>query len=220
MPSLVTGRFPAINRRDPIEFPKELIKETLPEGNGNLQEERRLFYVGITRAKDYLYLTYAKDYGGTRARYPSGFLQETLLETIEVATSDQLSLLSAPPNKPQIIRTPEHHEIKYLSYSQIDTFKTCPLKYKYRYVLQVPAEPHHALTFGQSVHDTLKHFHQLEQKGFTPTAKDLLKLYRQYFREEGYESPQHKQERFDQGEISLKEYFKVYKQKLGKPVHL
>ncbi len=221
IPSLITGRFPAINRRDAIEFPQELIKETLPVGNENLQEERRLLYVGITRARDYLYLTHAADYGGARHRRPSGFLSETRLKTIEIESKNQLSLLTPPAPAPRVVSThSKRADIKHLSYSQIDTFKTCPLKYKYRYVLQVPAQPHHALTFGQSVHDTLKHFHQLEQKGFTPTAKDLLKLYRQYFREEGYESPQHKQKRFDQGEASLKQYFKVYRQKLGKPIHL
>ena len=41
--------------------------EMLPEGDYQLQEERRLFYVGMTRARDELVLTHAADYGGQRA---------------------------------------------------------------------------------------------------------------------------------------------------------
>jgi len=54
-----------------------------------MEEERRLCYVGITRAKRKLYLTYAKQrtlYGKTESRWPSGFLNEipkNLIDLIE-----------------------------------------------------------------------------------------------------------------------------------------
>jgi len=54
MVNLVSGRFPTRNQGDTIEVPEELIKETLPTGNEHIQEERRLFYVGMTRAQKYL----------------------------------------------------------------------------------------------------------------------------------------------------------------------
>ncbi len=219
LPSLITGRFPAINRRDPIEFPDALIKEKLPQNDAALQEERRLFYVGLTRARDYLYLTYAADYGGVHTRHPSGFLTETKLPCEEISY-DQPSLLSTTSAPKAAKITAGKVEFAYVSYSQIDTFKTCPLKYKYRYVLQVPAAPHHALSFGQSIHDTLKHFHLEEMKGFKPTLKDLLSLYQQYFRDEGYDSIEHKKQRFIKGQQALRQYFKVYKQKLGTPIEL
>ena len=49
-----------------------------------LEEERRLFYVAMTRARDILFLTYAQDYGGVRLRKPSGFLKETGINQEEV----------------------------------------------------------------------------------------------------------------------------------------
>ena len=57
LPGLVAGRFPATGRREPLALPVELVDETLPEGDDQLQEERRLFYVGMTRARDELVLT-------------------------------------------------------------------------------------------------------------------------------------------------------------------
>src|SRR5450830_1230770 len=78
MIGLVDGRFPARTRREPLALPMELVTEELPEGNAPLQEERRLFYVGMTRARDELVLTYAADYGGRRARRVSQFVLEAL----------------------------------------------------------------------------------------------------------------------------------------------
>ena len=48
---MVDKRFPTIERREQIEIPVELIKEFLPEGDFHIEEERRLFYVAVTRAK-------------------------------------------------------------------------------------------------------------------------------------------------------------------------
>ena len=78
LPGLVTGRFPATGRREPLALPLELVNETLPEGDYQLQEERRLFYVGMTRARDELVLSHAADYGGQRARRVSPFVLEAL----------------------------------------------------------------------------------------------------------------------------------------------
>ena len=78
LPGLITGRFPAIGRREQLALPLELVNETLPEGDYQLQEERRLFYVGMTRARDELVLSHAADYGGQRARRVSPFVLEAL----------------------------------------------------------------------------------------------------------------------------------------------
>ena len=78
LPGLVTGRFPTASRREPLALPVELVNETLPEGDYQLQEERRLFYVGMTRARDELVLSHAADYGGQRARRVSPFVLEAL----------------------------------------------------------------------------------------------------------------------------------------------
>ncbi|MBI3599275.1 MAG: ATP-dependent helicase, partial [Nitrospinae bacterium] len=78
MVGLVDMKFPLPNRKDPIPLPEPLIKEVLPSGDFHVQEERRLFYVGMTRAKQELYLTGARDYGGSRARKVSRFVLEAL----------------------------------------------------------------------------------------------------------------------------------------------
>src|SRR5207248_9416754 len=76
--NLVQGKFPVQRRRDALELPVELSKDLLPTGDFHMQEERRLFYVAMTRAQRELYLTSARDYGGARERKVSQFVLEAL----------------------------------------------------------------------------------------------------------------------------------------------
>jgi DNA helicase-2/ATP-dependent DNA helicase PcrA len=112
-------------------------------------------------------------------------------------------------------------QLDFVSYSQLDLFQTCPLKYKYRYILQVPVRPHHALTFGQSIHNTLRDFHRFQQQGQKPDKKTLLHLYEKHFVPFGYESEEHKHKRFDSGKKALNAYFDLYQNQFsGKPYWL
>jgi DNA helicase-2/ATP-dependent DNA helicase PcrA len=216
--SLVAGRFPTYNRRDPIEVPEKLIKETLPEGDEHLQEERRLFYVALTRAKRFLYLSFAEDLGGLKKRKMSGFLAETGFKPEKITVDTlQLSLLHA--KEPPYLRHLKSGDyiIDHVSFSQIDTFKLCPLKYKYRYLLQIPARPHHSLSFGRTIHQTLHQFHQLEMQGKKLKVEELLDIYQKNFIDEGYDSQEHKQKRFDSGRKALQDYYQKHQELLGKP---
>ncbi|NCU33247.1 MAG: ATP-dependent helicase, partial [Candidatus Moranbacteria bacterium] len=81
---LVERRFPSDNRSERIPVHPALIKEQISGGdNFHIEEERRLFYVGLTRAKEGLFLTSAKNFGAAREKRPSAFIQEAGLDLIE-----------------------------------------------------------------------------------------------------------------------------------------
>ena len=61
-----------------VELPAELVNEAFGGGDAHLLEERRLFYVAMTRAKEELVFTSAADYGTPRARKVSRFVVEAL----------------------------------------------------------------------------------------------------------------------------------------------
>lgn len=217
MVNLVGGRFPTKNRGDPIEMPDDLVKETLPSGDFHIQEERRLFYVGMTRAQKYLYLTYANDYGGKRELRPSGFLQETGCENVAVEAKEtkeatsQVGLFGVESG----FRKPKAEKIKdfdpkHLSYSQVDSYKICPLQYKYSYVLNVPTPPKHALSFGITIHDTLRDFHTALMFGDKVTVDNLLAMYEKNWQPLGYMDEEHRQMRFEEGKKLLRRYFEKY----------
>ena len=65
---------------------EELFPSIRSYEDGEIEEERRLMYVGITRAKEKLYLTRAEQrllYGATRFKQPSRFLEELPNEYVE-----------------------------------------------------------------------------------------------------------------------------------------
>src|SRR5579884_2686681 len=71
---LTRGDFPTWPRRPEFEFPAELLREGQPQGDFHIQEERRLFYVALTRARDLLTLTAVVN----RRQKPSPFLDDIL----------------------------------------------------------------------------------------------------------------------------------------------
>ncbi|HWX24070.1 MAG TPA: ATP-dependent helicase, partial [Vicinamibacteria bacterium] len=75
---LAEAKFPLRRKPEHLELPRDLEQETLAGGDAHLQEERRLFYVAMTRAKEELLLTSAADYGTARTRKVSRFVVEAL----------------------------------------------------------------------------------------------------------------------------------------------
>lgn len=218
--NLVSARFPTIERRESIPIPESLIKEELPEGDYHLEEERRLCYVGMTRAKDLLYFTGANFYGeGKREKKLSPFIYEVIGETSVVAPElqqTQMSLLDWKSADQKIVvgepHTPLH--VSYLSYSQIETFRLCPLHYKLRYLLNIPTPASASLSFGTSVHNALHDFYALHTKGESVTKEKLLELLLSRWRTEGYESKRYEEDMKKRGEQYLSEYFeKEYDEK-------
>lgn len=215
MVNLIASRFPSSNRRPAIAIPDNLLKEEVPEGDTHIAEERRLFYVGMTRAKRRLYMTFAKDYGGKKKAVPSGFLLETGFAIEEVPTdalsnTSQLGLFGVESG----YKNPALHKITsltvpdVLSFSQIDTYTNCGLQYKFRYVLNIPSPPSHVLSFGQSMHETLKDYYTKKLLGQSPDLNELLSLYKEAWVPAGYLDKDHEKLRFAQGQELLEKYYK------------
>ncbi|MCL2134498.1 MAG: ATP-dependent helicase [Candidatus Bathyarchaeota archaeon] len=80
IPDVNERKIPTNYHKNKFNLPKELLKGIQPNYDDKelqLQEERRLFYVAITRAKDKLIMTYAKRHGENKTdSKPSRFLQE------------------------------------------------------------------------------------------------------------------------------------------------
>lgn len=210
--NLVSARFPSQQRREQIPIPEPLIKEILPVGDYHEQEERRLFYVGMTRACDRLYLTAADYYGeAKREKKLSQFVIEALgkkaIEKPSYQPTEQLGLLSwqtPVEEEEKIARQP----INYLSFSQVDTFATCPRQYRFRYIQRIPVPPSAAASFGNSMHKTLRDFYQEVKSGKKLTKKALLKLLEVNWSPEGYASKAHEKRMKKRGQRMLSDFYK------------
>lgn len=219
LPNLIRGRFPTYARKEPIPIPQDLIKETLPEGDYHLQEERRLFYVGLTRAKEKVYLSASQFYGeGRRARKISPFVFETLgeeavnnVKLLKQEESEQLSIFEFKKVEEPVIKQPLN--LTTFSYSQLETFNTCPLQYKYQYVLKIPTSQSAAASFGDTIHRTLQKFYEEFIQDKTLTKKRLLEIYKQSWIPVGYTSQSYSKQMQQQGKDMLTTFYETYHQK-------
>ena len=212
---LVAGRFPATSRREPLAVPVELVRETLPTGDFQLQEERRLFYVGMTRARDELILTHAADYGGVRARRISPFVLEALdlpssasipgRGVRESAPLEKLAAFEPPSVPPEAAREPSAEPLA-LSFYQIDDYLTCPLKFKYVHVLRVPIAPHHAIIYGSALHKAVQEFHRRQARGQAMSDDELIAAFEAAWSNEGFLTREHEEARLEAGRAALRRF--------------
>jgi len=215
LPGLVTGRFPATARREPLALPVELVDETLPEGDYQLQEERRLFYVGMTRARDELILTHAADYGGARARRVSPFVLEALDLPVAAGTVgtgakaqrplDRLASLERTEAAPAPVPRRDDEPVT-LSFYAIDDYLTCPLKYKFAHVLRVPLAPHHSIIYGAALHAAVAEFHKRHARGEIMSEDALVAAFESAWTSEGFLSREHEEARLASGREALRRF--------------
>ena len=215
MPGLVAGRFPAVGRRDPLDVPLDLLPNRETQGDPALQEERRLFYVGMTRARDELILTHAADYGGSRARRVSPFVLEALDLPSTAGTPGAGARRPAPLEqivafepRPVAAEAPLEPmtEPLTLSFGQIDDYLTCPRKYRYAHVLRVPVAPHHAMVYGSALHKAVQEFHRRHARGDVMTESELIDSFEVAWRNEGFLTREHEEARLEAGRQALRRF--------------
>ncbi|WKZ29894.1 MAG: ATP-dependent DNA helicase [Candidatus Dojkabacteria bacterium] len=163
------------------------------EKSDQLEEERRLFYVALTRARKDLYLTLAKVYessysGKATEVSPSQFLselpetdiQEIDTETYQQSVNGQIEeLLKVNPYEHVYINTVEEKHIlqnilqRYrLSPTSFNTYLVCPMEFLMNVVLRTPRATSQALEYGNAYHKALEVFYMSKMKTGTNISKE------------------------------------------------
>ena len=235
--NMVDKRFPTIRRKELIELPDDLIKDIKPLGDVHLQEERRLCYVAITRAKKGIYFTSAEDYGGQRKKKLSRFMiemgyQEKSESKNQKSENGLLEKKQAPAKikqKPMPDYLPDH-----FSFSQLAAFAKCPLQYKFAFILRVPARGRAVFSFGKTMHNTFYDFLKYanekqaskqsdlfgykeknasagEKTAANPVSFDrLAEIYEKNWIDEWYENKKQKEEYYKLGKKIIKDFYKEF----------
>jgi DNA helicase-2/ATP-dependent DNA helicase PcrA len=218
--SLISDRYPGREQKERIALPDEVLKEQLlldsdavPEEWGAVQEERRLFYVGMTRAKTELYLTWAQDYGLKRLKKVSPFVLEALdlpripEETLRTSALEDIKRYSPEVIQTEIPAVPKKAGFLSLSFIQVDDYITCPLKYMYRHLYRIPVLPHYNLVYGRVLHDTIHFYLKGRLSGQALTEKQFIKEYHRRWINEGFLSREHEEMKKEAGEKALRMFF-------------
>jgi superfamily I DNA/RNA helicase/RecB family exonuclease len=168
--ALSDWKLPGRDRGSWLSLPEELVPETVQPGDAHLEEERRVFYVALTRAKDTLMLTHAW-------RYPKSFANEpvtSFLADLPQATLGRRVLPLSPTPVPRARRMADvMRQGVDVSYSGLSDYQTCPRRYEYRHVWHLPEAPSTATWFGQLIHQALRTAMDI-RKGGKPVDRNRL----------------------------------------------
>ena len=182
MVGMAQDRFPTRSRRDPVDLPEDLVHEGPVDGDFHLAEERRLCYVGMTRARESLVMSWARD-EGERPRRPSQFLLESLdasaleadvlrpspIERIErLRPPAEEATASAAERRPGLVEQP-----LTLSFGQVNDYTECPARYRYAHLIRLPTPASHALVVGKALHSAVQAYHRSQMSG-APLSREAL----------------------------------------------
>lgn len=225
--NLVEKRFPSQRRSEPIPIPSGLLHNSETTTEQHIQEERRLLYVAITRAKKGVYLTSADNYGGVRKRKPSRFLSELNYDITETTETNIQNII----NDKKII-TDEVKKIhitlpKQFSFTQLSSFKLCPLQYKFAYVFKIPLSGKWTFSYGKTMHNTLEDYFKLwiersatKTQSIPVSIKEMLEIYKNRWEDDWYINDEQREKYRTKGEKELKTYYKSLKDDLPKPISI
>jgi DNA helicase II / ATP-dependent DNA helicase PcrA len=213
MVQLAEERFPLRWRAEALPFPPELHRADADAKVDHEREERRLFYVGMTRARERLVLSHAVDYGGKSARSVSRFVVEALELTQATRLERSASALEsiarhAPPAESPAapaIAIPADQPLT-LSNEQIDDFLTCPLKYHYAYVMRVPLSTDPGFMYGRAIHHAIQIYHHHRMRKLPITVDDVLSAFEQAWSSDGFFSREHEERRLEEGRQTLRRF--------------
>jgi DNA helicase-2/ATP-dependent DNA helicase PcrA len=184
----VQGRFPSKYAGEAQDW---LIPETVfPQQarrryEGGEVEERRLFYVALTRGKDVVYLSRFRK--KQNKFQPSPFL-------LEVAGSDPPVASTLPLPEPFVPPPDEAEELPTISFSELAAYEGCPLRYRFSSSLGFQPQLVTELGYGRAIHHILRRVAEVAKaKKKLPTAADIAKVF-----EEGFYLPFANNAAFDQ----------------------
>jgi DNA helicase-2/ATP-dependent DNA helicase PcrA len=93
-----------------------------------------------------------------------------------------------------------------LSHNQIDDWMTCPLKYRFAHVVQVPLATDPRFMFGIAMHHAVRVFLQHQLRGHPITVEDVQSAFESAWSSEGFYSREHEERRLAEGKEALRRF--------------
>lgn len=196
------------------------------EEEHNIDDERRLFYVAITRARKKVVVTYSKENKEGKEILPSEFIEEIdnahkIIHKEEVSENSKDNLESKLAERFNLVKKDDKKEPldkKYLqdlfiseglSVTALNNYLECPWKYFFQNLIRLPGSQSKHQMYGTAVHETLQTFFNKYREEEDLSKKDLLALFEFNLKKQNLLKEEYK-EVLKRGEISLGQYFDNY----------
>ncbi len=207
------GCFPAKERSPLFEFPIKLMKEDLPAGSFHIQEERRLFYVALTRAERKLTITTLTEKKGKVPTFIEDILMDPTVRKRDVlqispkvkvrdagaddaAGKNTTTLFPSQSERPRIFSQittwaetyhPPTPEPLKLSASAVDSYRKCPQLFSFSRLWSLKEGPAATLSFGSVMHTTVRRFIEQYRKGVKLPFEEVARVFETEWTSAGYE---------------------------------
>ena len=179
LPALLRNRFPspAWSSRFWQLIPSEAVRNAA-RYDGSVDDERRLFYVAMTRSKKFLHMTWAPIEGkGNRYRRSSEFWDDVLASRFVRRRKPNYANRNRAPAQPRA--TVANVEF---SFSDLKYLYECGYQFKLRVLYGFNTPIALPLGYGKSLHDALAEVHQRAMRGDFVTAADTTDLVDRHLR--------------------------------------
>ena len=212
-------------KRQMIKLPPGILALEDTDKEDKNAEERRVFYVAMTRAKKNLYLTGSTEYPTSlKMIFPSMFLDEIPKKTrklIKVGKFQKnaakiLGKLLAIPVSP-VLASGEKEYLKEiikdfkLSPTALNKYLECHYKFKLDNLYRIPRTTPPSMSFGTAVHFALQYLYiNLKNTGKVESPKDFLKDFETALRREVLSEADFKNY-LEKGQKVLSSYYDYYK---------
>jgi len=218
--------FPGQYKESLVAFPRELRDaDSITEDDDQelqKQEERRLFYVAMTRARDSLRI-YSREGRGKANKNPDGYMRE-LIENRTLApwfkaipaggAQTTLDIFAeASTSTPGESRTTEWFELpatpglaNRLSASAVDTYERCGLQFKLDRDWRISSKPAAAMQYGAAIHRVLKDYFDSLRAGRPQTDEDLIQQFRDALTAAGIQEHYQRELYENQGVAQLRDF--------------
>ncbi|MEK7463501.1 MAG: ATP-dependent DNA helicase [Patescibacteria group bacterium] len=193
--------------------------KTIANTETGIDDERRLFYVALTRARKEVTITYAKENYDGKELLPAQFISEISDEFKKV---DQAEQGTDTPLRFKESIVHEHHEIKNkeylrqlfleqgLSVTALNNYLKCPWEYFFVNLVRLPKAQSKHQMYGTAMHETLKTFFDKYREDQDMSKKELIELF-EFNARKTLLSPLDLKESLKKGKEALEGYFEAYK---------
>lgn len=232
-------RLPGSNNKPPIEVPDELLSKQMVDNSSKesqIAEERRLFYVALTRAKQNLYVGYAQKYrGNITPSVPSIFITELGIETdknskfnqIDISNntfeilSNEISANNSVNSENLTQKAIWDITNKSISHTQIKTYGECPYRFKLSSIDKTPIKQSVSLYFGTAIHETLRNmFTYLKDTKTKLPLEKAIKITDDFFKTYMFDSIEEYKETVARGRKVVNSFYKNFYTGKEAPIHL
>jgi DNA helicase-2/ATP-dependent DNA helicase PcrA len=214
-----------------LKLPLGILKLQSPllENERSSEDERRLFYVALTRAKKQIYISYSVKSESGRDQLPSMFISEIDPEIIEEVVDSNINSESALKNifpktlaKLDVKSDFQEYLVDYLknkykfNITHLNSYLRCPFCFYHKTILKIPGVRDKHSSLGSAVHDALSFLlDTLRLENRLITSEELISRFSEFIKKEKLPKDD-ESESLKKGEEILNEYYLNYQSSFDK----